>query len=486
MIQRILKNINLNKKNSRVILYSIITLQSVFLLYWIFNDPTNSFMIYKPGMDKLGAGGDTADTKKIKIGEHFQRFSNYQSDLTGKWIKFRGINHDNILNVPYAVNFNWKQKDPKLMWQIDMGEGHAAPVIYNGLVYILDYDEDIRADMLRCFALETGEEIWRRWYNIHLKRNHGMSRTIPAITDSVIVTIGPECHVMCVERESGDFKWGIDLVADYGAETPFWYTGQCPLIVNDTAIIAIGGTALLIGVDVHTGKVLWQTPNNRAWHMSHSSVVPMTIHGKRMYVYAAIGGICGISAEPEDAGQLLWETIDWAPNVIAPSPVQLPAKNEILLTAGYGAGGAVLQINRDGNKFDAIIKQKYEPRNGLSSEQQTPILYDSKLFTIMPKDAGGNRNQFICFNANDCTKIKWSSGKTHRYGLGPYMVLNDKVIILNDEGTLNVIDAKSNKFNLISQKKVLEGHDAWGPLAFADGYLLLRDSKKLYCLNLKP
>jgi len=38
-----------------------------------------------------------------------------------------------------------------------------------------------------------------------------MSRTIPAVTENYVVTIGPKCHVMCVDAESGEFKWAIDL-----------------------------------------------------------------------------------------------------------------------------------------------------------------------------------------------------------------------------------------------------------------------------------
>ncbi len=55
----------------------------------------------------------------------------------------------------------------------------------------MDYDEEMRADLLR-YSLETGEELWLRGYQINLKRNHGMSRTVPAVTEDYILTIGPQ------------------------------------------------------------------------------------------------------------------------------------------------------------------------------------------------------------------------------------------------------------------------------------------------------
>ena len=32
--------------------------------------------------------------------------------------------------------------------------------------------------------------------------------------------------------------------------------------------------------------------------------------------------------------------------------------------------------------------------------------------------------------------------------------------------------------------RVLEGQDSWGPLAIADGYMVMRDSKSMVCLDI--
>ena len=80
-----------------------------------------------------------------------------------------------------------------------------------------------------------------------------MSRTVPAVTDEYILTIGPRAHVMCVQRENGEFIWGLDIEKEYMPEIPFWYTGQCPLIDNGNAIIATGGSAVMIAVDCASG-----------------------------------------------------------------------------------------------------------------------------------------------------------------------------------------------------------------------------------------
>ncbi|EKD27761.1 MAG: hypothetical protein ACD_79C00587G0001, partial [uncultured bacterium] len=57
--------------------------------------------------------------------------------------------------------------------------------------------------------------------------------------------------------------------------------------------------------------------------MSHSSIIPMIFHGKRMYLYSSIGGIAAISTESQDCGKILWKTSEWSQSVISPSPVHI-------------------------------------------------------------------------------------------------------------------------------------------------------------------
>lgn len=367
---------------------------------------------------------------------------------------------------------------------MELGEGHAAAAVYNGKVYVLDYNEAKKCDVLKCIALQTGEELWRRFYGVHIKRNHGISRTIPAVNEKYVVTIGPKGHVMCVNSANGDFLWGIDLEREYATEIPFWNTGQCPIIDKDVAIIAVGGKNLMMGIDCKTGKKLWETPNPDHWKMSHSSIMPMTLNGKKMWVYDAIGGVCGISADGTDVGKMLWKTKEYSPNVVAPSPVVLN-DGRIFMTAGYGAGSVVLKVEGSGNAFSVNVLQKYLPVAGLASEQQSPIFYKGLLFGIQPKDAGALRNQFVCCKPDDCKKILWSSGKEIRFGLGPYIIADGKFFILDDDGTLTIAEANTTKFVLLSKTKILDGQDAWGPLAIADGMLILRDSKTMVCIDLK-
>jgi outer membrane protein assembly factor BamB len=289
---------------------------------------------------------------------------------------------------------------------------------------------------------------------------------------------------MCSDPVTGNLLWTIDLAKEFGTEVPLWYTGQCPFIVDDIAVIAPGGSSLLVGVDCATGKVVWQTPNPDGWKMSHSSIMPMEFGGKKMYVYAALGGICGVSAEGKDIGKILWKTTEFVPSVVVPSPLVL-SNGKVFVTAGYGAGAMLLQLVKSGEEFDVKVLQKYRPREGIASEQQTPIYHNGHIYCIQPKDAGGSRNQLVRVSENDVMNPIWTSGKDERFGLGPYIIADGKFFILNDDGVLTLGRATPTGWKTLGSTKVIDGVDSWGPFAIADGYLLMRDSKKMVCIDIK-
>ncbi|MCX6232410.1 MAG: PQQ-binding-like beta-propeller repeat protein [Bacteroidetes bacterium] len=472
-----------NKSTGKLTLIFLALTGITAFVLWLAYNPVKNLNLSLPGMDnRPKRSADKNDS--VIIGEKYTFLKEINTALTGKWPHFRGMDYDNINKEKIKLIDHFEKSGPKIVWKADMGEGHAAAAIYNGKVYVLDYNEAKKADVLKCLSLETGENLWRRSYTVRIKRNHGISRTIPAVTEKYIVTLGPKGHVMCVSREKGDFLWGLDLEKEYGGEIPFWNTGQCPMIDNDVAIIATGGNALMIGVDCATGKVVWETPNSDKWKMSHSSIMPMLFEGKKMYVYSAIGGVCGISAEAKDAGRLLWKCSEFGPNVVAPSPVILN-NGKIFITAGYGVGAMLFQVLKNNDAYSVKVLQKYLPTEGVASEQQTPVFYKGYMFAILPKDAGGLHNQFVCCNPADCKKIIWSSGNDVRFGLGPYIIADGKFFIVDDDGSLSIAEANTSKFVLLSKTKIMDGQDAWGPIAIADGKLIMRDSKEMICIDIK-
>jgi outer membrane protein assembly factor BamB len=459
---------------ARVILVIVVTTGAILLYVWFSADAAKDITVRLPiaeNLPKMPSDEETAGELKGKL----VQFDGKPADLPGAWPRFRGVDFDAISKEEVNLAKTWPPEGPRLLWSIDVGEGYAAAAVLAGRVYILDYDREKQADVIRCLSLADGRDIWQYSYPVRIKRNHGMSRTIPAVTDKYIVTMGPVCNVTCLDSMTGQFHWMLDLVKDFNAKVPDWYAGQCPLIDDGKAIIAVGGDTLMMAIDCETGEVLWRSPNPHNWLMTHSSVMPAGFMGQRMYVYCASGAVVGISAEN---GSILWEYPGWTIRIAnVPSPL-IVGDGRIFLSGGYNAGSMMLQLTEQQGKITAQPAFKLGPEV-FGSEQQTPIFYQGYIYGIRPD------RRLVCLDLNG--NVVWTSPETHLFGprgLGPYTIVNGMIYILDDTGVLTLVDATPSGYVQLAEAKVMDGIEAWGPMAVASDRLILRDMNKMICLDI--
>lgn len=390
----------------------------------------------------------------------------------GLWPEFRGSDGTNIARDAKGLAREWGDGEPKKLWEITVGEGHAGPTVHNGRVYLVDYDREKEEDAIRCLSPEDGSEIWRYTYSVKIKRNHGMSRTVPAVNDDYLVSIGPKCDVRCLNAKTGELVWKMDLVEQFGTTVPPWYAGQCPIIEGDRVILAPGGDPLMMAVELATGEIVWRTQNPGNWGMTHSSIVGMDYNGSRQYVYCTTRGVVGVAAED---GELLWTKPDWKIAIAnVPTPVVV-GDDRIFFSGGYKSGCVMVRLKGEGTEIETeeVFRLDFKV---FGAEQQTPILYKGHIYGVIPSgelaclDLEGNR--------------LWTSGRATRFGLGPYMLADGLIFVLHDQKcTLHVAEATPEEYRELASAQVLEGHDAWGPMAMANGRLLLRSLTKMVCLQ---
>jgi outer membrane protein assembly factor BamB len=429
-----------------------------------------------PGTDQGPEGEAGGDANAVLAGklirgdgqpEHLIR-----PEPPGAWPQWRGPNRDGISPEKGSLRRAWQGAEPRAVWGVEVGEGYAGAVVRDGRVYVMDYDRGKKQDALRCLSLADGREIWRYAYPVAVKRNHGMSRTVPAVTEKLVVAMGPKCHVVCLDAAMGELRWGLDLVRQYGATVPPWYAGQCPLVENGAVILAPGGNdALLVAVEAETGKERWRTPNPRGWRMTHSSVMPMEFEGERMYVYCANNGVVGVSATN---GVILWETTEWKISIATvPSPLVLE-RGRIFLTGGYNAGSLMVQVKKEGERFSVQRVFKLEPEV-FGATQHTPIFHGGHIYGV--REDG----KFVCLSLDG--KPVWISPTGQQFGLGSFIMADGLIFAMNDAGLLRLIEATPERYKLLGQAQVLKGRESWGPMALADGRLIARDLTRMVCLE---
>jgi len=446
-----------------------VLLSSAALAVWLTAIETPELSLRVPGTDR---SADATSEPARPLASTFTPGPGKPAALSGAWPRFRGELFDGIAHESIPLARAWPTAGPAVLWSLDVGEGYAGAAVRDGRVYLLDYDPAEEADALRCLSLADGAEIWRVSYPVTIKRNHGMSRTVPAVNEQYVVTIGPKCHIMCADAKTGEVLWLKDMVREFGATIPQWYAGQCPMIDGELAIFAPGGDCLLVALDLRSGEVVWKSPNPRGWAMTHASIMPMEIAGRKMYVYLGKGGVAGIAA---DNGELLWDTTVWKIGIATcPSPVVLP-EGRLFCSGGYNSGAVMLQVTHDGGAFKADELFRLEPKR-FGSTQHTPIYYKNHLFGVREHD-----KQLVCLDL-DGNEV-WASGRENKFGLGPYLVADDRIYVLDDSGLLTMADATPEAYKPLGQARILDGHDAWAPMALAAGRLVLRDMTRMACVD---
>ena len=159
-----------------------------------------------------------------------------------------------------------------------------------------------------------------------------------------------------------------------------------------------------------------------------------------------------------------------------PTPVVI-GEGRLFLTGGYNAGSAILQLKEEDGKLAAEAVKRFEPK-AFDSPQQTPVLFDSHLYAVR---ADG---RLACADVQG--EVLWESGATHTFGLGPYMIADGLLFVLDDAARLTIAEATPAGFKPLAQAKLLDGgHDAWAPMSIAGGRLILRDLTRMVCLDVR-
>jgi outer membrane protein assembly factor BamB len=445
----------------------------LLVVRWVRSGPLMPIPARVPGLDQVPAEAALIAAVRPQPGEPILG-PGRASTVAAAWPCFRGPDRDAINKETVRLARSWPAAGPKRLWSVPLCDGFAAAAVEGGRVFVLDYDVERSADTLRCLSLDDGREIWRNAYPVVVAHNHGMSRTIPTVVGGCVITLGPKCQLACWDAATGKSRWLIDLVLEHGATVPPWYAGQCPFVDSQTdrLIVAPGGKALVMAIDYHSGKIIWQSPNPHQWAMTHVSIVPMEFAGRRMYVYCGKGGVAGIAA---DNGALLWETDQWQiAMATCPSPVVVGA-GRIFFCGGYNSGSLMLQLHEEGGRIVPQTVFRLTARQ-FGSEQQTPVLWQQHLYAVRQKD-----QQLVCMDLDG--KELWNSGRD-KFGSGPYLIADGLIYVLDDNGVLSLAEATPTAYHRTARAQVIEdGSSSWGPMALAAGRLIVRDSTRMVCVD---
>ena len=386
------------------------------------------------------------------------------------WPQFLGSHRDGI-SPEKGLARSWGEAGPKELWKLDLGPGFGAPAVEGGKVYLLDRVGDEK-DLLRCIDLKSGHEDWTYGYAAPGKLDYNGSRSVPTVDEQAAYTVGPFGHIHCVNKKTHKVVWQAHVLSDFGGKLPRWGVSQSPLLYKDMVIVAPqSAKAGIVALDKATGKIRWQSPP--VGEMAYASPELATIGGIDQIVLRTTDRVVGVAAAE---GNVLWTYNGWQCKIPIPGPTIL-GDGRLFLTGGYGAGCAMIKVEKSGQAFKVVELFK---NGALGSQLHNAIYYDGYLYA----NSNNNNAGLVCMGLDG--NVVWKTGGAGGFDMGNLIVADGLIFIMNGAtGKLSLVEASPQGFKELGKAAVLSGKPIWAPLAMSDGKLVLRDQKQLKCLDVK-
>jgi len=427
-----------------------------------------------------------------------------------EWPQFLGPN-GNSTTTQAGLLRSWPAEGPEVLWKTDLGAGFGGPVIKGGKAYLLDRD-DKYGDYMRCFDMASGKELWKYGYEAPGSVEFPGSRSVPAVDEKHVYSCGHNGDLYCFDINTHQPVWHVNIWTDFGGKAsnqdgggfgqpgnfPMWAIAQCPIIYGDLLIIAPQAPdAGVVAYNKLTGKVAWKTAT--LGNLGYVSPSIAKIEGKDQVIMitASKGGFGGGTPEPSNVvginpenGAVLWTYSNWS-CWIPTSTAYDAGQNKLLIIGGYRAGAAMIQIEKNGDKFS--VKELYKTAD-FGEHTKPPILFNGCFYAQFSNNE--RRDGLVCMSENG--KIMWKTGRAPVFDKGSMILVNDLIIATDGQTKLYLIQPDSTGFkpiasaNLLQESKIsgneriisiVGSNQNWAPIALADGRLLIRGQHQMLCVK---
>ncbi len=387
------------------------------------------------------------------------------------WPQFMGPRGDGTSSEKGLLRA-WAADGPKVLWTAKLGPGYGGAAIANGQVYLLDR-VDKRQDVLRCLELSTGKELWTFAYDAPGAIDHDGSRSTPAVGQQYVYTVGPFGHFHCIDRATHQVKWKKNLLSDYRAAAPRWAVAQSPLLYKDTVVVAPQtDKAGMVALDQVTGNEKWRSGS--IGPMAYGSPMLLSLDGVDQI---AIVNTLGVAAVDAATGRVLWK---YAHPCKIPIPNVTPlGAGKLFVTGAYAAGSAIIQVTREGESWSVKELARHKQ---IGAHCHPALAFQDRLYVLC--NVNERSDGLVCFDQN--ANVLWQTKNTPNFDKGGSVLTDDGLIYIMDgrTGDLHIVEPSPDGFKSLSKFKLLEGREIWGPLALADGKLVLRDQTQVKCIDL--
>jgi outer membrane protein assembly factor BamB len=404
------------------------------------------------------------------------------------WPQFRGPNSSGLGQGKPPVQFG---PDQNVLWKVTVGPGISSPVIWEGRVFLTEFDPVTKQLATLCINRSTGKTLW--WRAVapgQVERVHAISSPAAAtpVTDGKRVYVYFGSYGLVCYDFDGNVKWERQLPLPknpYGASASPILAGEL-LVLNHQ-----GKDAYLLGVDRRDGRTVWKTDRSAfqyGWstpvHWRHDGVDEVVVlggdfgPGQRLMAYnladgAArwwVGGLppCGKSTPVVGDGLVFLA----APDIILETASE--KQNPERAARIYARNKARVMAVRPGSKGEVgEADVAWSDKKGTPGVP-SPLYYNGRLYTFQ------NGGTVFCRAAKTGELVYSGPLGAPGYYYSSPVASDQKIYIASEEGVVVVLDA-GEKMNVLARNK-LDGAILATP-ALVGGNIYVRTENHLYAFG---
>ncbi len=420
----------------------------------------------------------------------------FPSSQAADWPEFRGENRDGVWRTDGLVeNFEGMPNPLPRKWSAPVGAGYGGPTVAGGGVYVMDrkISNSEEAERVVCVDRVSGESKWTHSYPCKYEGiGYGYGpRTSVTIAGGKAYALGMMGHLHCLDAESGEVVWAMNLAEEYQIDMPIWGLASSPLVESGTLVVQVSAPAdgaTMVGLDPTTGKEKWRALSDKG---SYVSPVVIDQAGKRVTIVWTGERIAGFDAT---SGSIYWE-VSTKPNKM---PINVPgpafnADHTKMFLAVFYDGSRLIELGQ----YAPTAKELWH-RQGIN-ERKTDALHCmiSPPFFVGDMIYGiDSYGQIRCLDPKNGDRVwedttalpqeRWSTGFSVQNG--------EKTWIVNERGEILITKFTPEGFQEIDRTQIIppttplkqrrEGTVLWSHPAFAGTEVFVRNDRELICVDL--
>jgi len=379
-----------------------------------------------------------------------------------EWPGFRGPQRDDVVHG-VSVATDWSSSPPSEMWRRQVGPGWSSFAVNGDLIYT--QEQRGGDEVVSCYRKSTGAPVWRhRTATRFWESNAGAGpRGTPTVIDGRVYALGATGVLNSLDAATGALIWTRNAAADTKVKIPMWGISSSPLVVDDVVIVATGGK--LAAYDIVTGAPRWSGAGSG---FSYSSPHLATIDGVAQVLFLTSPGAIGVDPH---SGKVLWQHQWDGGAIVQPA---MTADGDILVNAVSMSGGEGMRrlaVTRNGGAWTA--QEKWTSR-GLKPYFNDFVVHKGYAY-------GFDNNILSCIDLADGSR-KWKGG---RYGNGQLVLIADQdlLLLISEDGELALVSATPDAFKEVARAPALEGK-TWNHPVLVRDTLLVRNDHEMAAFRL--